>query len=126
MIPKYDAPQSEILIGHTLSRRTPENFYSRTVLNTILGGQFTSRLNSNLRENKGYTYGIYSSINYNKNHGIFSVSTSVQTEVTDDSIRQIMLELQKLKENISDDELEFAKSYLIKRLPSFLNPVDRS
>lgn len=119
MIPKYDAPQSEILIGHTLSRRTPENFYSRTVLNTILGGQFTSRLNSNLRENKGYTYGIYSSINYNKNHGIFSVSTSVQTEVTDDSIRQIMLELQKLKENISDDELEFAKSYLIKRLPSF-------
>lgn len=119
LISKNDAPQSEILIGHPLSRRTTENFYSRTVMNTILGGQFTSRLNSNLRESKGYTYGIYSSVNYNMNFGIFSVSTSVQSEVTEDSIRQIMLELQKLKENITDDELEFAKSYLIKRLPSF-------
>jgi len=119
LISKSDAPQSEILIGHTLSGRTSENFYSRTLMNTILGGQFTSRLNSNLRESKGYTYGIYSSVNYNKNFGIFSVSTSVQSEVTEDSVRQIMLELQKLKEKITDEELEFAKSYLIKRLPSF-------
>lgn len=119
LISKKDAPQSEILLGHILSGRNSKDFYSRTIMNTILGGQFTSRLNSNLRENKGYTYGINSTIGYNKERGIFSISSSVQSEVTIDSIRQIINEIEKIKDNVSKEEIDFAKSYIIKRFPSF-------
>ncbi|MCB0731255.1 MAG: insulinase family protein [Ignavibacteriae bacterium] len=115
---KQDAAQSEIRIGHISKGRNSDDFFARSVLNSILGGQFSSRININLREDKGYTYGAHSSYNYNQLGSLFSVSTSVKTENTTDAITEILSELQKIKSTITIDEIDFAKSYLIRRYPS--------
>ena len=81
-VDKKDSVQSEIRIGHLTLKRSENDFYSKVILNTILGGQFTSRLNLNLREDKGYTYGVHSSFSYHKYAGSFYVTTSVATEYT--------------------------------------------
>ncbi len=118
VIDKPDAPQSELRIGHLAKSRKSKDFYATSVLNTILGGQFSSRINLNLREDKGYTYGAHSSFNYNSFSGYFIVSTSVKSEHTGDAIKEILYELDKIKISIKNEEVEFAKSYLIKRYPA--------
>jgi predicted Zn-dependent peptidase len=87
-------------------------------MNTILGGQFSSRINSNLREDKGFTYGAHSFFSYNKACGKFNVSTSVNSENTLEAVNEIIKELNGIRTEIRKDELEFAKSYLIKRYPA--------
>jgi len=117
-IRRDDAPQSEIRIGHLAKKRNSPDYYAATVMNTILGGQFSSRINSNLREAKGYTYGAHSYFSYNKSSGMFIVSTSVKSENTMDAVNEIFLELQGIRKDIKAEELEFAKSYLINRYPA--------
>jgi len=73
---KPDAAQSEIIMGHFSKGRSSEDFYARTILNSILGGQFSSRINLNLREDKGFTYGAHSNYSYNKLGSTFTISTS--------------------------------------------------
>ncbi|MFO7526140.1 MAG: insulinase family protein, partial [Ignavibacteriaceae bacterium] len=94
------------------------DYFQRLILNTVLGGQFTSRINLNLRENKGYTYGAFSHFSYLKEAAYFYVSTSVGIENTVNAIKEIYSELEKIQEGISDDELEFAKSSIIRNFPS--------
>ncbi len=118
IVDKPNAAQSEIRMGHFSKGRNSEDFFARTILNSILGGQFSSRINLNLREDKGYTYGVHSRYNYNSIGSTFSVSTSVKTENTGDAINEILLELNAIKNEISDEEIEFSKSYLIRRYPS--------
>lgn len=118
LINSDEAPQSEIRIGHLTNRRTDGDFFSKLVMNAVLGGQFSSRINSNLREDKGYTYGASSYFNYNKMSGEFTVSTSVQSEVTTEAVSEIMKELRAIRDGIDSDELLFAKSFLVKRFPS--------
>lgn len=115
---KENSAQSEIRIGHRTGLRGEENYYSKILLNTIFGGQFSSRLNLNLREDKGYTYGIHSGFNYYREAGFFEISTSVQSEVTHDAVSEIMKEVNKLASGVTDEELAFAKSYLIRRFPA--------
>jgi zinc protease len=115
---KENAMQSEIRVGHISSKRNEGNYFAKLVLNTILGGQFTSRINLNLRENKGYTYGAFSAFNYFRNQAHFYVSTSVSTENTGNAIKEIFYELKNIKEGITKEELEFAKSSIIRRFPS--------
>ncbi|MBK7981446.1 MAG: insulinase family protein [Ignavibacteriae bacterium] len=115
---KTDAVQSELRIGHFSKGRNTEDFYARTILNSILGGQFSSRINLNLREAKGYTYGAHSNYNYNALGSTFLVSTSVKTENTGDAIKEILYELNEIKKDIKQSEIDFAKSYLIRRFPS--------
>ena len=115
---KENAMQSEIRIGHLASKRNEGNYFAKLLLNTVLGGQFTSRINLNLRENKGYTYGAFSRFNYYKHQAHFYVSTSVSTENTGNAIREILSELKRIGEGVTDDELEFAKSSLIRKFPS--------
>ncbi len=84
-----------------------------SVMNTLLGGFFRSRLNGNLREDKGYTYGIGSSLRSDKVIGSFSTSAGVRNEVTDSSIVQIMYELNRLRtETVPPEELTLVKNYL--------------
>ena len=115
---KENAMQSEIRIGHLASKRNEGNYFAKLILNTILGGQFSSRINLNLRENKGYTYGAFSRFNYYKHQAHFYVSTSVSTENTGNAIKEILSELKKIREGVTDDEIEFAKSSLIRKFPS--------
>ncbi len=112
------AAQTEIMIGHGGTKRNSGEYYAKHLLNSILGGQFTSRINLNLREDKGYTYGAGSSFNYNKEAGAFYVTTSVQSEVTGNAVKEILYELKKIKEGVTEEELDFAKSSLVKRFPS--------
>jgi zinc protease len=118
LVDKKGAAQSEIRIGHISSPRNTKDFYAKVLLNTILGGQFSSRINLNLREDKGYTYGANSSFGYNRSSGYFAVSTSVQSENTAPAVLEILKELDGIRTEVLAEELEFAKSYLIKRFPS--------
>lgn len=118
IIDKPGSGQSEIRIGHLSKKRNSRDFYARVILNSILGGQFSSRINLNLREDKGYTYGAHSNYSNNTKCSIFAVSTSVKIENTGDSIKEIIKELTKIKTGISKEELNFSKSYLIRRYPS--------
>ncbi len=83
------------------------------VMNSILGGSFSGRINQNLREDKGYTYGARSSIREDMEIGEFTVSTSVRNEVTDSTLEQIMYELARIKEQpVLTEELELVKGYM--------------
>jgi len=115
---KENAMQSEIRVGHLASKRTEENYFAKLILNMILGGQFSSRINLSLRENKGYTYGAFSRFNYYKDQAYFYVSTSVSTENTGNAIREILSELKRIRNGVTDEELEFARSSLIRKFPS--------
>ena len=118
LVHKDDAPQSEIRIGHLSSPRNSKDYYAKYVMNMILGGQFTSRINLNLREQKGYTYGAHSSFNFNKDGAYFSVSTSVNSENTLDAIKEIINELGGIRQQITREELYLAKSSIIRKYPS--------
>lgn len=115
---KENAAQSEIRMGHLNGSRTDKDYYAKILLNTAFGGQFSSRLNHNLREVKGYTYGIHSGFNYYREAGFFEIATSVQSEVTHPAFTEIMNELNGLAQGITKEEIDFAKSYLSRRYPS--------
>ena len=118
IINKNNALQTEIRTGHISSKRSEKDFFQKQIMNLALGGQFSSRLNLNLREKNGYTYGIHSRFNYFKEAGYFAVSTSVDIENTTNAIREIYSEINKIKDGISKAELEFSKSSLTKRFPA--------
>ncbi len=118
IVDKKDSVQSEIRTGLICYRRDEYDFFSRSILNLILGGQFTSRLNLNLREKRGFTYGIYSRFIYLKCSGYFFTTTSVSSENTGASLHEIYKEINKIKKGVTRKELDFAKSSLIRKFPS--------
>ena len=117
-INKENAAQSEIRIGHISNKRSEADYFAKVIANSILGGQFSSRLNLNLREDKGFTYGISSGFMYLKDTGYFEISTSVNGKDTGTAIKEIQKEIVGIKTEITNDEIEFTKSYLIKRFPA--------
>jgi zinc protease len=114
---KPDSVQTEIRIGFVSGKRNQSDYFSKLLLNNIFGGQFNSRLNSNLRENKGYTYGINSHFAYVKNSGYFSISTSVSSANTYNALSEIFFEIERLKNGVTAEELEFAKTSLTRKFP---------
>ncbi|AFH49939.1 Putative Zn-dependent peptidase [Ignavibacterium album JCM 16511] len=116
----YDKPESvqtEIRIGYVSGKRSSKDFFRKHLLNTIFGGQFNSRLNSNLREQNGFTYGVSSQFSYLKDSGYFVISTSVNTDNTFAAVREILKELDNLKDGINSEELNFAKTSLTRKFP---------
>lgn len=118
VINKPDSVQTEIRIGNQSSKRSESDFFQKQIINLVLGGQFSSRLNLNLREKNGYTYGIHSRFNYLKEAGYFEISTSVSTENTANALREIFSEIKRIRQGINADEIKFAKSSLSRRFPS--------
>jgi len=117
LIDKPEAAQSQIRIGAIgVPRATPDYFPIR-VLNTILGGAFTSRLNTNLREVHGYAYGASSSFEMRRGAGPVFASAGVQTDKTVESLKEFFNELTRIHEPVPADELEKAKRYLALQLP---------
>jgi predicted Zn-dependent peptidase len=113
-VEKKDALQCGIRIGKILFSKTHPDYPAMQVVNTILGGYFGSRLMSNIREDKGYTYGIGSGIHPYLHSGVFSISTEVGKEVLEPAIHEIFHELDRLcKEPVPVDELELVKNYLV-------------
>ncbi|HEV7389858.1 MAG TPA: pitrilysin family protein [Gemmatimonadaceae bacterium] len=113
IVDKRDAPQSELRVGHVgLPRKVPD-FFPTLVMNAVLGGLFGSRINLNLREAHGYTYGASSFYDWRRGPGPFVVSTAVQSDVTAPALHEILLEIERIRtEKISDDELSLARDYL--------------
>jgi zinc protease len=119
LVDKAGAQQSEIVIGLIGAPRNGPDYEALELLNTVLGGQFTSRLNLNLREEKGYTYGVRSDFEYGRASGLFSVATSVQTDVTAPALREIMTELDEIRGHrpVTPSELDYAKGTLTNGYP---------
>jgi zinc protease len=112
IVPRPGAAQSELRLGHVAtSRRTPD-YHALVLLNTVLGGQFISRLNMNLREDKGYTYGVRTGFDLRRGDGPFVLQTSVGTEVTVSALGEAFTELREIRDGrpVTADELALAKS----------------
>lgn len=110
--------QSEIRVGHVGIARTDPDVFAVTVLNTLLGGAFTSRLNLNLRERNGFTYGVRSRFSLRSRPGSFSVRTAVGTDVTAPAVREIVKELETVvEEGPSGGEVEAARDYIAGTFP---------
>lgn len=118
IVNKPDSVQTEIRIGHLSSKRNLDDFFHKQIVNLVLGGQFSSRLNLNLREKHGYTYGVHSRFSYFKEAAYFGVSTSVGIENTANALKEIFNEIKNIKEGITTEEIKFAKSSLTRRFPS--------
>ena len=116
-IDKPDAAQSEIRIGKRALKYDATGEYYRTdLMNYNLGGAFNSRINLNLREDKGYTYGARSFFNGNDFRGAFRAQAGVRADTTADSILQFRNEINAFKENgLTDEELIFMKSAIGQR-----------
>jgi zinc protease len=113
LIAKSDAPQSELRIGHVGIPRNHPDFFPVNVMNAVLGGLFNSRINLNLREAHGYTYGAFSGFDWRRQAGPFAVHTAVKSEVTEAAAREILREIDRMQaEPVSAEELSLATSYL--------------
>jgi zinc protease len=110
-----DAKQSVIRVGYPALAATDQDFYPATIMNYILGGGgFASRLTQQLREGKGYTYGINSNFSGTTSPGPFAIATGVQSSVTLESAQLIKSILQDYPESYSDKDLETTRGFLIK------------
>lgn len=123
LIDKPGAAQSVITIGRIGAQRLTPEYNALVVMNTILGGSFTSRLNNNLREVHGYTYGASSRFAFRPIPGSFSASSSVQTEVTDKALSEFFKELNGIREPIPADELNRGKNLVALSYPGNFQSV---
>ncbi len=110
---KEDAVQSAIILGNVTINKTHPDFLKLSVLNTVFGGYFGSRLMSNIREEKGYTYGIYSSFASYPHGGFLEIASEVGKDVRDATLNEIKYEINLLRtELIGDEELQVVKNYM--------------
>jgi len=125
LVDKPGAAQSSVMIGHPGPPRNTPDYYALQVMNTMLGGMFQSRLNANIREEKGYSYGVGSGFDYGKGPGSFSASGNIVSDKTDEALIEFMKELRGIlgERPITDDELATARASLVQRLPSAFGSV---
>ena len=111
--------QTEIRIGHAgLPRRIPD-FHAVSVMSAILGGLFNSRLNMQLREEKGYTYGAGAGFDLRRGAGPFAARAAVNTEVTVPAVMDTLAELERMRDDPSTaSELAAARDFLDRRVPA--------
>lgn len=112
---KTAAPSSVITMGYpSLKFDATGDYYKNRIANFCLGGNFNSRLNLDLREDKGYTYGIYSNFSGNKYNGVFKISTSVKRVATTAALAEIIKVFNNFVDNgITDEELQFTKNSML-------------
>ena len=109
-----DSVQCSIIIGRELFTMHHEDYMDMYVLNSLLGGYFGSRLMSNLREDKGYTYGVHSTLYTRFYTGIFEISTEVNKEHVNKAVNEINKEIKRLQnKEVGDEELQIVKNYII-------------
>ncbi|MGC4085051.1 MAG: pitrilysin family protein [Vicinamibacterales bacterium] len=118
LVDKPGAPQTQVRIGLVgVSRATPD-FFPLEIANTILGGSFMSRLNMNLREKHGYTYGASSYFDMRQEPGPFLAFAGVQTDKTADALKEFFVEITGMQQPVPPEELERGRSYEALGLPS--------
>lgn len=113
------ASETVLRLGHLAPKRRTRRYPAIDLLNTLLGGSFTSRLNQNLRETRGFTYGVDSSYSLMRHAGIFTVRTSVETGATRAALDEILKELEALiSHGVTPEELEKARRLVVEELPA--------
>ena len=118
LIDKPGAAQSSFRIGSIGVPRSTKDYFALNVMNTILGGSFTSRLNQNLRETHGYTYGARSRFDMRQSAGPFTASAEIVAAKTDSSLVEFMKELNAIRDTVPTVELSKAKRYLQLGMPA--------
>jgi predicted Zn-dependent peptidase len=118
IVDKPGAPQTQIRIGWIGVPRSTTDYFPLQVMNTILGGSFSSRLNMNLREKHGYTYGATSGFDMRAGAGPFTAAAGVQTDKTSESLTEFFNELNGILQAVPAEELARAKNYVSLRFPS--------
>jgi zinc protease len=126
LVDRPGSAQSNILAGGLSLRRSDPDYIALSVMNRVLGGGSAARLFSNLREDKGYTYGAYSRVTSDVYPGTFVANTEVRNAVTDGSLHELMYELKRLRdEKVPVAELEECKRSIVSRFAlSLQNPVE--
>ncbi|MEK6282068.1 MAG: pitrilysin family protein [Acidobacteriota bacterium] len=113
VIDRPGSAQANIIIANRGLKRTSPHYFPMLLMHTVLGANASSRLFMNLREEKGYTYGAYSSLDARRTAGTFRATAEVRTAVTGDSLKEFFYELDRIRtEPVSDKEILDAKSYL--------------
>ncbi len=113
LVDRPGASQSELRIGHLAPGRSTPDYHALVVLNAVLGGQFTSRINRRLREEKGITYGAHTSFDFRRMAGSFSCDTSVQSDATADAVQDVLQEFEQIRTSVvGADELLAARASL--------------
>ena len=113
------APQTQLIVATIGAARSAPMYPSLTVMNTALGGLFSSRINLNLREEHGYTYGARSQFVFRKSAGPFLVLSGVRTDVTAPAVGEVMNELRRITEGrLTPAELTLAKDSIVRSMPS--------
>ena len=119
VIDRPQAVQSEIRVGHLGVARSTEDYFAISVMNAIFGGVFNSRINLNLRERHGYTYGARSRFAFRRPAGPFVVAAPVRNEVTRESVSEMLTELRRMRTgDLEDREIDDTKSYLMGVFPA--------
>ncbi len=119
LIDRPTAVQSEIRVGHIGVARSTEDYFALSVMNALLGGVFNSRINLNLRERHGYTYGARSLFAFRRQPGPFVVSAPVRNEVTRESVSEVLAELRRIRAgDVEERELADTKNYLMGVFPA--------
>ena len=113
LVAKPDAQQSELRVGHVGAPRATPDYFPLLVMNSILGGLFNSRVNLNLRERHGYTYGARSGFDWRRGAGPFAVESAVATDKTLAAVREVLAEIDRMRDElVAPEELSLATSYL--------------
>lgn len=122
---KAGAAQSSFALGEAGPPRSTPDYYAIRVMNTILGGMFQSRLNADIREQKGYSYGVGSGFSFGRGPGPFQASGEIVTAKSDSALLEFMKHLRGIRGDIpvTDEELSTAKSKLIQELPERFESV---
>lgn len=114
-----DAPQSVVRLMHPGPKRTDADYVSTMLMSSILGGGFSSRINMNIREAKGYAYGAGGGFSYSRAGSSFGVGGSIRADATAEAVREILLEMKKIRaEDVKDTELSREKDGTILSLPA--------
>ncbi|MGE5814503.1 MAG: M16 family metallopeptidase, partial [Acidobacteriota bacterium] len=121
------AAQSELRIGQVAAERRTADYHALVVLNMMLGGQFVSRINMKLREEKGYTYGARTAFDFRRGRGPFLLQVGVQTDVTAEALREALAELAAIRADkpATDAELNMAKAALTRGYPRNFETADQ-
>ncbi len=118
LVDRPGSPQTQLRVATIGAPRSSPDYISLRVMNAILGGLFSSRINLNLREAKGYTYGAGSQFSFWRGAGPFAVSTGVRTDVTAPAVHEIVIEMKRMiATDVTADELTLAKDAITQSLP---------
>jgi zinc protease len=127
LVHRGGAAQSELRIGQVAVARQTPDYHPLVVLNMVLGGQFVSRINMNLREDKGFTYGARTAFDFRRGRGPFVLQVGVQTEATAQALAEALAELQAIRTDrpVSAEELGIARAALTRGYPRNFETADQ-